>query len=162
MANRSRSSVGHRPASPIDLTQSSPSSPKPSKKRSRLGVEDEDAAVGNDLSIPSPKKLKKSPASSPTEKRLRVFRPKAPQTFYTVYERALGQRFYVLRRRRAGTCECPEEVLDLAGSTGNVYQVHVARKPRCTCPHAMAGNQCKHIIYVREDAAFSVRVALLS
>lgn len=41
-----------------------------------------------------------------------------------------------------------EETIELAGSTGNVYRVVVARQPRCDCPHARAGHQCKHVVYV--------------
>lgn len=80
-------------------------------------------------------------------RRLR-FRPSPPQSFYAVYERATTQRFYVLSRTRCGTDECPEEMLELAGSTGNVYIIVIAREPSCDCPHARAGNQCKHLVYV--------------
>lgn len=36
----------------------------------------------------------------------------------------------------------------VAGSTGNLYTVHIKQVPECDCPHAKKGNQCKHIIYV--------------
>ncbi|KAG5921902.1 hypothetical protein E4U42_005681, partial [Claviceps africana] len=68
--------------------------------------------------------------------------------FHDVYERALRQRFYVLRRSRRGTDECPEETCEVAGSTGNVYTVEIGRTLRCTCPHALKDNHCKHIIYI--------------
>jgi len=45
-----------------------------------------------------------------------------------------------------------EEKFDLAGSTGNVYQVTVSKIPDCTCPDSKKGNQCKHIIYVSLDS----------
>ncbi len=96
------------------------------------------------------RKRKAETESSPTaEKRARKFRPKAPQAFYPVYERALGQRFYVLKRTPTGTVECPEETFEMTGSTGNVYTVHIGRQPQCNCPHARKGNQCKHVLYVR-------------
>lgn len=82
------------------------------------------------------------------EKRLRKFRTKAPRSFNEVYQRATTQRFYVLGRSRGGTAQCPEETIELTGSTGNIYSVHVARQPTCTCPHSRKGNQCKHVIYV--------------
>ncbi|KAI0130400.1 SWIM zinc finger protein [Xylariales sp. AK1849] len=82
------------------------------------------------------------------EKRRRRFRPKAPQNFQEIYGRATFQRFYVLSRSRCGTAQCPEETVDITGSTGNIYQVHIAQLPRCNCPHARAGNQCKHVLYV--------------
>ena len=39
-------------------------------------------------------------------------------------------------------------MIELTGSTGNIYTVVVARQPSCNCPHALAGNQCKHVVYV--------------
>ncbi|KAH6648652.1 hypothetical protein BKA67DRAFT_538673 [Truncatella angustata] len=94
-----------------------------------------------------PKKLRKKQDEN-EEKRLRKFRSKAPQAFTEIYQRATSQRFYVLGRTRCGTAECPEEEVELTGSTGNIYKVHIARQPTCTCPHAEKGNQCKHVIYV--------------
>lgn len=45
--------------------------------------------------------------------------------------------------------ECPSETIDLAGSTGNIYQVTITHLPTCTCPNFRGGNaQCKHIVYV--------------
>jgi hypothetical protein len=55
---------------------------------------------------------------------------------------------FVIDRVRQGTEECPEETVSLAGSTGNVYQINIAKRPTCNCPHAMKGNHCKHIFYV--------------
>ncbi|KAI1100027.1 hypothetical protein F4804DRAFT_320107 [Jackrogersella minutella] len=92
------------------------------------------------------KKLKKN--LDVGEKRLKRFRAKAPQTFSVMYDRATSQRFYVLGRTRGGSAHCPEESVELTGSTGNIYVVHIAQQPTCTCPHALNGNQCKHVIYV--------------
>lgn len=93
------------------------------------------------------KKVKK-PKVTNEEKRLRRFRPKPPQSFHEIYDRALSQRFYVLNRVRGGTQDCPEEDVEMTGSTGNIYTVHVGKQPRCTCPHHEKGHQCKHILYV--------------
>ncbi|KAK7746552.1 hypothetical protein SLS62_009349 [Diatrype stigma] len=82
------------------------------------------------------------------EKRLKRFRPKPPQQFTIIYDRATSQRFYILSRTRLGTNESPEETIQMTGSTGNIYHVRIARLPTCTCPHSQKGNQCKHIIYV--------------
>ncbi|KAK4125366.1 hypothetical protein N657DRAFT_550665, partial [Parathielavia appendiculata] len=77
------------------------------------------------------------------------FRPKPPKSFLEVYHRATTQRFYVLSRtRHDSSTSCPEETVELTGSTGNIYTVVVARQPTCTCPHAREGNQCKHVLYV--------------
>uniref|UniRef100_A0A0D2XBB9 RING-type domain-containing protein n=1 Tax=Fusarium oxysporum (strain Fo5176) TaxID=660025 RepID=A0A0D2XBB9_FUSOF len=68
------------------------------------------------------KKVKK-PKVTGEEKRLRRFRPKPPQSFHEIYDRALSQRFYVLNRARGGTQDCPEEDVEMTGSTGNIYTV---------------------------------------
>ncbi|RYP19799.1 hypothetical protein DL765_003145 [Monosporascus sp. GIB2] len=95
------------------------------------------------------KRVAKSAKDQAREKRLRRFRPKPTQDFQVVYDRATSQRFYVLSRWRAGTDdECPEEIVEMTGSTGNIYHVHISQLPACTCPHATKGNQCKHMIYV--------------
>lgn len=95
------------------------------------------------------------------------FRPCPPRSFDEIYRRATTQRFYVLTRTRCGTPECPEEVVELTGSTGNIYTVVVARQPTCDCPHALAGNQCKHVLYVlsrvlRAPFEYVYQLALLS
>lgn len=76
------------------------------------------------------------------------FRQHAPQSYLEIKARALTQRFTVLNRERCGTDEVPEEKVTISGSTGNVYIVDVGLVPKCDCPHARKGNQCKHIIYV--------------
>lgn len=95
------------------------------------------------------------------------FRPKPPTNFAAVYERATTQRFYVLSRTLCGTPSCPEMFLEVTGSTGNVYNVCIARQPTCDCPHACAGNQCKHTIFVlkkvlRAKDQYVYQLALLS
>jgi hypothetical protein len=110
--------------------------------------------MGEDLPKPKrPKNEKRAEegeeaGAAETEKRLRKFRPKAPQAFYEIYERATSQRFFVLGRTRCGTQDCPEEMVELTGSTGNIYNVHIAQNPTCDCPHARKGHQCKHWLYV--------------
>lgn len=39
-------------------------------------------------------------------------------------------------------------MVELTGSTGNIYTVTVAQRLTCDCPHALKGNQCKHVVYV--------------
>ncbi|KAF9779395.1 hypothetical protein IL306_001940 [Fusarium sp. DS 682] len=121
-----------------------------------------------DVSYQAEKEQKvKKPKVKQGEKRLRRFRPKPPQNFHEVYHRALSQRFYVLNRVRGGTQECPEEDVEMTGSTGNIYTVHVGKQPKCTCPHNEKGHQCKHILYVMKqvlNAPFNLvyQLALLS
>jgi hypothetical protein len=97
----------------------------------------------------------KKPAKSPQkktkdeeEKRLRRFRPRPPRSYLVVKERAMSQRLTVISRERVGTDDAPEEMVLMAGSTGNVYTQHIGHVPSCDCPHAKKGNQCKHIVYV--------------
>jgi hypothetical protein len=117
---------------------------------------------------PQPKRARKVKLEKePQEKRLRRFRANPPRDYHVVYQRATSQRFYVLGRSRCGTARCPEEFVELTGSTGNIYLVHIAQQPSCTCPHAKSGHQCKHVIYVlsrvlraRHDLVY--QLALLS
>ncbi|KAH7313484.1 hypothetical protein B0I35DRAFT_480165 [Stachybotrys elegans] len=138
---------------------SSPLMKTPSGSRKRgLGLKDPELPSANltdaenEIATPLKKRQKSSPtkgkAAVPEEKRLRRFRAKPPQALQVVQDRALQQRFYVLKRERLGTDECPEERLEIAGSTGNVYEVHICKLPTCNCPHAKAGHQCKHVLYV--------------
>ncbi|KAF2848974.1 hypothetical protein T440DRAFT_142895 [Plenodomus tracheiphilus IPT5] len=163
---------------------------RPTQKRKSVAYreDDEDATFTNQAKATKPKKSKSHPevidltASSPErspkkrkrisdapteEKRLRQFRARAPQTYLVVKERALTQRLTVLSRERCGTDDVPEEKVRVAGSTGNVYTIRIGLTPRCDCPHAEKGNQCKHIVYVmlrvlkaREEIAY--QLALLS
>lgn len=95
------------------------------------------------------------------------FRLKAPSLFQAVYERATTQRFFLLSRTRRDTPDCPEEVFELTGSTGNIYHVHIQKQPTCDCPHGRASNQCKHIVWclksiLRAPEAYVYQLALLS
>lgn len=131
-----------------DTAQSTPKTKRVGKapsqaKKEKVKKEEEDSDEEEPEPEPKPK-----PKPKPQEKRLRRFRPKPPASFNIVYERAIEQRFYVLSRTRCGVTSCPEEDVEIAGSTGNVYTVQIAQVPSCNCPHALNGNQCKHIIYV--------------
>jgi hypothetical protein len=167
---------------------SSMESARPSRKRKTVSYADNDDDAPLDYQSP-PKKIKKSikttevidlTADSPKkaspkkkckrvsdapaeEKRLKRFRPTAPQSYLGVKERALTQRLTVLSRERCGSDHVPEEKVVMAGSTGNVYTQRIKLVPSCDCPHAMKGNQCKHIIYVmlrvlkaREEIAYQL------
>ncbi|KAL9122524.1 MAG: hypothetical protein Q9187_000924 [Circinaria calcarea] len=98
------------------------------------------------------KSRKKRKVASPckdkdVEKRLRTFRSHPPKTYLDKLSRAQGQRMFVLDRARGGTDDVPEETIEMAGSTGNIYSVSINQLPSCTCPDNQKGNQCKHIIY---------------
>ncbi|KAE8843623.1 hypothetical protein PTNB73_09312 [Pyrenophora teres f. teres] len=117
--------------------------------------------------VPSNKRGKRDTDAPVQEKRARMFRKHATQSYLAVRERAFTQRLTVLSRERCGSDTVPEEKVIIAGSTGNVYTVSIGLVPSCDCPHAMKGNQCKHIVYVmlrvlkaRENIAY--QLALLS
>lgn len=101
---------------------------------------------------PSPRKSsgkKLKLGDSPEEKRLKPFRKSAPQAYLQRLDRAHSQRMFLIdRKRRMNAAGYEEEVFDLAGSTGNVYQVTISKLPKCTCPDNGKGNQCKHIVYI--------------
>ncbi|KAI1343292.1 hypothetical protein F5Y15DRAFT_230018 [Xylariaceae sp. FL0016] len=124
----------------------SSSAPAAAKSRKRK-LPMADASSPQDAKDESPKKQNKVKAEPP-EKRLRRYRPRCPQNVQVVFERATSQRFYVLNRSRAGTVNSPEEYVEVTGSTGNIYTVHIGHLPSCTCPHNLQGNQCKHILFV--------------
>ncbi|KAI0405934.1 hypothetical protein F4802DRAFT_596606 [Xylaria palmicola] len=144
-----------------------------SKKRKLREPDESDPTVKTKKPRKTTKNRKGQGASAEgEEKRLRRFRAKAPASFDVIYHRATEQRsvhaptrllastlpflsltsrparFYVLGRSPCGTDDCPEERIEITGSTGNIYKVHIARLPSCDCPHGSKGNQCKHIIYV--------------
>ena len=107
---------------------------------------------------------------APIEKRLKMFRSRPPKSYLQRLDRALSQRYdnaqhyvfflgylvsslrnyrmCVLSRTRQESETDPKEIVELAGTTGNVYAVTIAKLPSCTCPDGAKGNQCKHIIYV--------------
>lgn len=141
--------------------------PTPQKaKKSQQTIEVIDLTADSPEKTPRRRSKRDSEAPAP-EKRLRLFRKRAPQSYLAVKDRALTQRLTVLSRERCGSDDAPEEKVVVAGSTGNVYTVLVGLMPSCDCPHANKGNQCKHIIYVmlrvlkaQEQVAY--QLALLS
>lgn len=113
-----------------------------------------------------PKKRKRKVADE--EKRLKRWREKAPLSYDEIKDRALTQRMFVLDRQRdTAHPDHPIEQVALAGTTGNVYTITIDKVPRCDCPHAKKGNQCKHIVYVlsrvlRVPAHLEYQLAFLS
>ena len=135
----------------------SSSKPTPRKKRpapSNVDNEDEEASAAAQFALggittKSPRK-KKAKNEESEEKRLRRFRARPPVSFTERLQRARTQRMFLIERTRQVSDDGmhAEEVLDIAGTTGNVYQVTVSKVPSCSCPDAAKGNQCKHIVYV--------------
>lgn len=55
---------------------------------------------------------------------------------------------FVINRTCGGTEIVPEQTVEMAGTTGNIYRITIGLEPHCTCPDNRKGNQCKHIVYV--------------
>lgn len=61
-------------------------------------------------------------SESPKEKRLRVFRKHAPQSYLERLDRIRSQRMFLIdRERKPSGDRSHEEVFDIAGTTGNIY-----------------------------------------
>ncbi len=160
--SRKRKENDSIPAQPSSLSMQRPSKPeapsKPTRPKTPRGVnaapqQGEYGPLGdtNPGSPPSKKRKTKSDKvtkSEDEEKRLRVFRKKAPLSYLEKLERATSQRMFVIDRTRGGTEDVPEETIDMAGTTGNIYNITISQMPKCTCPDSKKGNQCKHIVYV--------------
>ncbi|TBU65607.1 hypothetical protein BD310DRAFT_943167 [Dichomitus squalens] len=99
-------------------------------------------------SPPKPKRARKTkvPNAPVPEKRGAMFKKVCPKNIIERAVRVRDQRFYMIDRRRQGN-ELREE-FSVLGSTGNVYNVVIDKKPSCTCPDALKGNHCKHILFI--------------
>ncbi|KAF2759767.1 hypothetical protein EJ05DRAFT_498969 [Pseudovirgaria hyperparasitica] len=94
---------------------------------------------------------KSRPKMTKTErekKRVKDWQSAPPEEYAKARKRALTQRMFVIERERTGTEDVPEERVELAGSTGNIYKVYIREVPFCNCPQGRMGKFCKHIIYV--------------
>lgn len=80
------------------------------------------------------KQKRKAVASEVEEKRLSRWRTQPTQQLRDRVHRCLTQRMVVLDRQRDRDQYPPEETFQIAGSTGNVYQVHITHKSTCNCP----------------------------
>ncbi|TKA71012.1 hypothetical protein B0A55_06030 [Friedmanniomyces simplex] len=104
----------------------------------------------------------RTPMLAPGQKetRLRSYIPEPTEEYDTFLDRVNTQKMFIINRERAneedchaGHDDCPSEVLNIAGSKGNVYTVTISHMPSCTCPVNLfiKGGQercCKHVLYV--------------
>lgn len=148
--------------SPMKGSTSSPqNSSQASTKKRKASIlhNDGDIEDGKNIGRPddkssgrssTPKRPRKNQEEKSPEKRMKRYRVKPAATYLQRLERVRSQRMFLIDRNRSlcddGTHD--QEVFDIAGSTGNVYQVTITKVPVCTCPDALKGNQCKHIVYV--------------
>lgn len=69
-------------------------------------------------------------------------------------QRATSQRLYLLNQQDLSTeNDQLAKKFTVLGSTGNVYDVNIAKFPSCTCPDFLKGNICKHILFVMVKAS---------
>src|SRR4051812_38629473 len=88
-----------------------------------------------------PKSPPKKKGDSAEEKRLKRFRLKAPLSYLERLGRVKTQRMFLIDRNRTTSADGmhEEEVFDIAGTTGNVYQVTITKLPTCSCPDSVKG-----------------------
>jgi hypothetical protein len=97
-----------------------------------------------------PKRTATMPAAS-KEKRLKRFRSYPTTKIQERIDRAIHQRLFLIHASTPSTCPQhggPSITLSVLGSTGNVYEVTIAKVPDCSCPDAAKGNLCKHLLFV--------------
>ncbi len=90
-----------------------------------------------DEAAPKPKRTKKLPVPD-GERRLRPFEAEPDETYKKKLKKVHKERMFMLDRTRildrdGYACE----KFDIAGSTGNIYQTTIGRKPSCTCMDAV-------------------------
>jgi len=112
-------------------------------KRARVLKTLQTGVVHDDDEKEQPRRKKKKKIK---EKRLHKFRSRCPAKIQDRIFRAENQRMFMI------SCEeIDEETRKYAvlGSTGNIYNVTISRKPKCTCPDYLTrGDCCKHILLV--------------
>ena len=94
---------------------------------------------------------KRKPKSPAKEKRLKRYRSSPTIKIQERIDRALHQRLFLINASAPSTCfqnGAPSITLSVLGSTGNVYDVEIAKVPCCSCPDAAKGNLCKHLLFV--------------
>lgn len=103
-------------------------------------------------SMPNEAAMKKAPAKKAAkEKRLKRFRSYPTTKIQERIDRALQQRLFLIESSTPSTCPRnggPFIKFSVLGSTGNVYEVIIAKVPHCSCPDAAKGNLCKHLLFV--------------
>lgn len=139
-----------------------PEKPVAARGRKRKGSEALAANWDEPESSPPKKAQKKSAKGSPLgEARMKRWRSHPPKTFTDRLFRVRTQRMFLINReRRRGEDGTEEELVDIAGTTGNLYTVTISKVPSCTCPDHRQGNQCKHIIYVGDNPVIERKVRL--
>lgn len=106
---------------------------------------DDSADMNFGLAPPSKKtKKKKKEKKKPQEKRLARKRSCTSGVSQRI-SRAMSQRLFMVSWEAKSELERKYAVL---GSTGNLYNITIAKKVTCSCPDFGKGNLCKHILFV--------------
>lgn len=120
--------AGYEPREDIETIES-----KSTSAKSRGAGKGKEVAEPSSAKAPSIKKAKHVPAAG-EEKRLGRWRSQPTHQLRDRIHRCLTQRMVVLDRHRNMEVSPPEEIFQIAGSTGNVYQVHIKHQSTCSCP----------------------------
>ncbi|CAM9475269.1 unnamed protein product, partial [Phaeothamnion confervicola] len=107
-------------------------------------------------------------AAAPVEKRAARYRSSCAAGVRDRISRAMSQRMYLIERSDESASGALAHRFTVLGSTGNVYEVRIAKGPSCSCPDHGRGNVCKHILFVflkvlkvRFDSPLIYQTALL-
>jgi hypothetical protein len=84
----------------------------------------------------------------PPEKRAARFRDGATADVAARILRAMSQRMYLINQEDCSEIGNAMKKYAVLGSTGNVYDVEIAKFPSCSCPDFGRGYLCKHILFV--------------
>lgn len=88
------------------------------------------------------------PVRRPLEKRAARYRNGATADIAARITRATSQRMYLINQEDCSEDGNAMRKYAVLGSTGNVYDVEIAKFPTCTCPDFAGGHLCKHILFV--------------
>ncbi|KAK5992526.1 hypothetical protein PT974_05937 [Cladobotryum mycophilum] len=126
-------------------SSTSPSSPGAS---SSTGLTSNPSRSPNATTTSSPASQRRRTTPPVNEGRACSYRRTPTQEFRALWDQTQSQRFYVVSRKRGGTPQWPEEMIEVADSVGGVHNVRVNEVPSCDCNEAQYESHCKHLIYV--------------
>lgn len=82
------------------------------------------------------------------EKRQARYRSAPTNDIRQRISRAQSQRMYLVNQTDCSDSSGLSKNFTVLGSTGNIYDVVIARVPSCSCPDAENNHLCKHILFV--------------
>lgn len=138
--NSKRAKNAGTSAGAIDVSQASTSGAAPAAK----AKQPKKKAAPKDLEIEGPLAVdvivNKHTNRETGERRERGFVPRPDEKFKDTYWRIQRDRMFMLDRRMSQDQKGhTSQKFEIAGSTGNIYNVTIGRTPSCDCPDAVGG-----------------------